>query len=378
MHYTSYTDGSYTYRKTVQNRQLEVIDIEIKPTLGMIVRRRNRRKLILHIYNRYNHSDINLIAFNLEDMNWKKRQIHALYMKKDILKEGVFPFPQVIYNRCYLSEGKLSDYIGNEMGATKIYNRITRMNKWRIYKMLEPSPLKKYLPHTCPYKQDALQTQLETDSKKKVLFLKPCIGHQGKGIYRLEVANDELKVSQDSSSPMYIWSLKDNFWADKISHLLNDKPYIMQSGIELKQINDRHFDLRVLVQKNISGNWEVTNIVSRETHKHYYNTSIFERVHITEDLLKVIFNKKEVEILLETLRTVSIKTAMILDEQIGLLAELSIDFGLDIHGELWIIEVNGKPQKSIYTHILDVQELSEVYRKPIEYALYLTKKTSSS
>ncbi|WP_373316393.1 YheC/YheD family protein [Siminovitchia terrae] len=42
--------------------------------------------------------------------------------------------------------------------------------------------------------------------------------------------------------------------------MLKDKQYILQSGIHLTQFNKKHFYLRILVQKNDSGNWEITNM----------------------------------------------------------------------------------------------------------------------
>jgi hypothetical protein len=346
-----------------------VIYVITNLTVGIMVCRRKHRKSVLKIYSRYNNLDVNLISFSLDDIDWKKKKIHALHMKRDVVKEDFVPLPQVIYNRCYFVREKIIHRLEKMIGENKIYNRITRLNKWHVYRILESSTrLKEYLPYTCLYDEEQLQKSFQNN---KVMYLKPCLGHKGKGVYRLEVLNDQLKVSQDSLPPRYTWRFDDKLLSKKVSQLLNGKQYILQNGVSLTQIDERHFDLRVLVQKNVSGDWEITNIVSREAYKQYYNTSICEKVHFAEDALKFLFPINEIKIILDKLLNISKDTATILDKELGTLAELSIDFGIDVNGGLWIIEVNGKPQKSLYRDLLDIQERSTVYRKPLEYALFL-------
>ncbi|SDZ58233.1 YheC/D like ATP-grasp [Evansella caseinilytica] len=333
--------------------------------VGIMVRRREQQKSVLKTYSRYNNLNIRLATFTKSDIDWKKNRICAFYMKNNTVKNEIIPFPEIIYNRCYMFREKRIHRIEKR---SIVYNRTTRFNKWKIYRILKQSMLKEYLPWTRLYKKKLLHKAIQ---KSNVIFLKPCIGHQGKGIYRLERSNDVIKISQDSLPPRYIWDLNDNGFSDKVNRLLKEEQYILQNGIPLAQINERHFDLRVLVQKNMSGNWGVTNIVSREAYLNYYNTSIFERIHLAESFLESMFLANELNIVLDTLRSVSVKGAVILDEKIGPLAELSLDYSIDIVGKIWLIEVNGKPQKSIYNSILSFQERSAVYRNPLEYALFL-------
>ena len=71
---------------------------------------------------------------------------------------------------------------------------------------------------------------------------------------------------------------------------------------------------------------------------------------------------------------ISIKAACLLEKQLGHLAELSVDFGLDHANKLWIIEINGKPDKQLYAELDDPKLMEQVYLTPLEYALYLPKK----
>jgi hypothetical protein len=48
-----------------------------------------------------------------------------------------------------------------------------------------------------------------------------------------------------------------------------------------------------------------------------------------------------------------------------------VDFGLDEQGRIWIIELNGKPMKSMFSALGDARLMKTVYERPICYALHL-------
>ncbi|MNP78274.1 hypothetical protein D3C76_1758460 [compost metagenome] len=67
---------------------------------------------------------------------------------------------------------------------------------------------------------------------------------------------------------------------------------------------------------------------------------------------------------------ISLRSAEIIEIDSGIhLCEVSVDLALDKEGHVWIIEVNGKPQKSLYDEISFQKKA--VYSRPIEYARYL-------
>ncbi|WP_177182671.1 YheC/YheD family protein [Paenibacillus sp. OV219] len=64
------------------------------------------------------------------------------------------------------------------------------------------------------------------------------------------------------------------------------------------------------------------------------------------------------------------------EEQLGLLGELSVDLVFDMQDKLWIIEINGKPHKSIYNDIPGVAFSTRIFQRPLEYAGYLAQAIS--
>ena len=69
---------------------------------------------------------------------------------------------------------------------------------------------------------------------------------------------------------------------------------------------------------------------------------------------------------------VSVNAAQVLESHMAGVGELAVDFVLDREMKLWIIEINGKPQKSIYQDIKNFKSAELVYRRPMEYAYYLS------
>ena len=55
--------------------------------------------------------------------------------------------------------------------------------------------------------------------------------------------------------------------------------------------------------------------------------------------------------MLQSIDDISVKAAEVLDGPLGTLGELSADFLLDSAMNLWLVELNGKPQKCIYSDI---------------------------
>ncbi|MFJ8237870.1 YheC/YheD family protein [Ureibacillus sp. NPDC094379] len=288
-------------------------------------------------------------------------------MINGIVTETSVPIPKVIYNKCSLGSHSTINRLEKIIGINRIFNYRNRLNKWQIYKALESSTLKKHLPITKRFITGELKEWL-TDN---IFYLKPCYSHQGKGVFRCEVIKNEIMISEDSLAPRHILDINSKQITKHINNLIMGKKYIIQRGVPLLQFNQKHFDIRVLVQKNIDGIWKITSIVSRLTYRDYFNTSVIEEVIESERILKSLFFEEEAIKILSTLRYLSIEAADHVEKNIGLMGELSVDFGIDPDGKLWIIEVNGKPSKSIYREHFKNEEYGTAVMRPLEYAKFL-------
>ncbi|MBP3965070.1 YheC/YheD family protein [Paenibacillus sp. DLE-14] len=333
--------------------------------VGLLVANRSQRKNVLNQYLRYNRTNLKLFCFTPNSIDWEKKSIVGLHRlnRKWVLTK--FPFPKVVYNRCYDTHPELLDRLGAIIGKDKCFNHINQFNKQEIYTNLSRW-LVDYLPETVPFDKENAVHLLHVHS---VIYLKPIYGHKGKGVYRVELMESgEIHISLHYFTPDIIFNDVKQF-EDHIQELIGSTPYMIQEGVNIKQFNNQHFDIRALVQKNDRGLWSVTNVVSRIAYKVSYNTSICERACLSLEVLNHLYPPDKVDAIIQSVYNCSLRSAEILDEDKTYhLGEFSVDFVLDNDDRIWIIELNGKPQKDLYN---GMRNQFAVYERPIQYAHYL-------
>ncbi|MCP3774218.1 YheC/YheD family protein [Paenibacillus sp. MZ04-78.2] len=343
-----------------------------RPFIGILVTKRSSRKRILKLYQRYHNLNLKLYAFTPADIHWKEQRIIGLSLNKGIWKQSSFPFPHVVYNRCFNKKIKIMTIqrLEKAIGRNKCFNNINFFNKWDLYKLLKQSNINSYVPDTFLYNKVNVSELLE---KYKLVYIKPIYGFKGESVYRVELTdNGDVHISLHSLAPRYICRKNEGI-QEKLDEILGLKKYMVQQGIRMSQIDNQFFDIRVLVQKGILGEWTVSAITCRVAYEHYFNTSMCEAIYdVAEILPRLFLPKKMNEILLQSLYEVSVRAAQEAETHMGSLGELSVDFVLDEHGKLWIIELNGKPQKNIYEDIKCFKDKKLIYRRPLEYAYYLS------
>ncbi|MGF9915534.1 YheC/YheD family protein [Paenibacillus ehimensis] len=334
-------------------------------TVGIMVANPKQRKYVLRKYLACKTPHMRLVCFTPSEIDWKRKSILGLQRSNGKWVQRRLPFPRVVYNRCYHTKKTTLQRLEAIIGSNKCFNQRNQFNKYEIYKQLS-QPLASYLPETVLYDRESAAQLLET---YKVMYVKPCCGHLGKGVYRVEVKESgEVHLSQHHFLPEFIAADVPQCQT-KLDELLGSTRYLIQQGIDLQQWNDQVFDIRALVQKDESGVWSVTNVVSRIAHKGCFNTSICDKVCLSEDVLRHLYPQEKADAILQSIRNISLRAAETVESGTGRhLGELSVDFALDNGERLWIIEVNGKPQKDIYD---ELGGQDAVYRRPLQYAAYL-------
>ncbi len=338
--------------------------------VGILVKGKKQRKRALKLYEGNQSRNVQLFAFTQKDVLWEKNRIIGLHKRGGKWKQRHFQFPDVVYNRCYKKKFKALQKLENQLGKAKCFNKITRFNKLEIYQFLRRSRLKPFLPHTYTYTSERLQSYLK---KYKSVFLKPVFGSKGNKVYRLTLQDSgEVHISTHTTYPTQICTLTD--LPKKIKNLCRGRSYIIQQAIELKVLEDRIFDIRCLTQKNKEGKWSISSITSRVTYPQCYNTSMYESIHPTKEILETYLPKSQRRKLIQRVKKISKLAAKEVEQHYGLLGELSVDFGLDKYNKLWIIELNGKPQKTIYNDIENTKGNKKIYSNPLLTLSFLLKK----
>lgn len=309
---------------------------------------------------------LRLAVVTPQKIRWTTRQVDALIWQDNRWHNKVTSLPTSMYNRFYSPKQPFIDAIEKIIGRDKIFNHITRFDKWEMHTILENSLLRRYMPPTALYSSQSLQDYLK---RYDSVILKPRLGHLGYQILLIQQDSSGYYLHHGSKYPVASYSNLQDLNKQLSQHLSTD--YLIQQFIPFSTLDGRVFDVRALVQKGATGTWEVTGLISRIALKYSYVTNISVQVIPGEEALLKAFPNLD---LLAPLVKASIKGAQIVEQSLGSLGEISVDFAFDEQGTMWIIELNGKPMKSIFKELNDPITLKKVYNTPLAYARYLATK----
>lgn len=298
-------------------------------------------------------------------------------------RAGKFPLPQVIYDRCFFH---------NKLNYKQYRDCIQRLKqrpeilllgyglkgKWQVHQMLMcHMSLREFLPDT---KRLASWSGLRDDLfRRGELFLKPEAGSQGKGVLRVTLTEGCYRVSGRNRRNDIIGRTftSERSFHEWLTAFTAGRPYLIQPYLQLNARNGDPFDVRCLVQKNRKGIWTVTGTAVRRG-QHGSVTSNLHGGGVAEDLIPFLsleFGEERAEQIHCTLQDIATQIPEILEQHHGRLAELGIDLGIDVHGNVWIIEANSKPGRSAFSRLTDPTARIASVRNPILYARYLLDTT---
>ncbi|PZD94259.1 YheC/YheD family protein [Paenibacillus sambharensis] len=297
-------------------------------------------------------------------------------------QKGLFPLPDIVYNRVPMREDELQPHVKRKINALlkhptiRIFNPAF-FNKWSLFEWLNMSKsTRPYIPAT---RKLVTQNSLRLLLKRHLfLYLKPVSGKAGKGIMAIRLQPEKqmpyrLRMQEKRRSLNYNCATISKLWA-KIRKESSGEAYIAQQGIELLKHQDRQFDLRVLVQKNQRGQWDVTGIGARMAGSSSITTHVPRGGSIEDPdrLLQYSFGQEQARKVMIKVKSAAILIARQIERGSGhSLGEMSMDLGVDKHGSIWFFEANSKPMKFDEPHIRK-KSLERLF----QYSQYLlTKKT---
>ena len=335
------------------------------PLIGILV---NRAKPIEELKQAAN-LNVRLFLFRPKDINWEEKMIKGLLLKNDHFESKNLPFPESVYVRCYTASKTLSKQLEKIIGKGKVFNCVTRFDKWKVYQILKKSAVRHFLPDTQRYSQ---QDFLECLNRYRTILVKPRKSDLGKGIYRIEkIAHHGFNIYDYTVKPAYS-PTNEKELLEKLDELTSEKKrFILQEFIHADRIDDRIYDIRILVQKNGFGQWETSGGFGRVSNKMVYKTNYAAELMTLDNLVHA--DNRLTHTRLSMIKSIAISAARVLEKGYGHLGDISVDFYLDIRGRPWILEANGKTQKKTVKLLDDEQLIKNTYLKPIEYARFLAQ-----
>jgi len=295
---------------------------------------------------------------------------------------GEFHRPDIVIDRCHqYRKGKslLEPYFSLRKHASLRFANNPIGSKLHVHHALaQVEKMNAWLPHTVAYSEEALREML---SRYPVLYIKPSGGTGGRGVLRIISRDDgsysllgrnqrreKMSLQLHSLDELLSWM---NPWVRR-TH------FIIQQGLQLDLIPNRSADLRLLIQKNEEGRWAITGFGMRigEESSPTSNLHGGGKGVLAGDVLEPIFGPEKTRDIIEECLQLGYETAHAIGNSYPALIELGIDIGIDVKGDIWLIELNSMPQREIFNHIgkNDLYHLS--FRRPIQYALYLIAQTA--
>ncbi|SFI83115.1 YheC/YheD family endospore coat-associated protein [Thermoflavimicrobium dichotomicum] len=288
-------------------------------------------------------------------------------------KKAHFPMPDVVYNRVPNRELEKTPEVQHALETLKSIPHIHLFNphffdKWTLYQQLSSiNTLHPFLPETVLlHFPTSLKSML---FKYALLYLKPIHSLAGVGMIRIMMKDKKYEMiyqTKKQKKKFYLSSFQDT-WG-QVKQLCEDTPYLIQQGIPLATYQGRPFDIRILVQKDGTGNWGVTGIGVRVAGKEAISTHVpmggkIENIHV---VLKSVFGTLH-RAIYEKLEKHALSFAKgIENKQNTMLGEISMDIGIDQKAKLWFFEANAKPMK------FDEPEIRQrSLKRIIEYSQFL-------
>lgn len=306
-------------------------------------------------------------------------------------RQELQPLPGIVYDRTFYSNAKDLRY------SRSARRKLTRLGipllqrmlpgKWEVQQVLAASPqLSLHLPQTDLFGK-GLRRRL---ARQGAAFLKPDCGSQGKGCAILKFhkpsggANVREEAEGDGTAgPLFTATGRDTrnqpfslSFADAreaeawLTGFTARTRYLVQDFLQLTARDGRAYDIRSLIQKDDTGMWTITGMAARcgspgSATSNLHGGGLAEAA---ESNLAASFGLLKAKRLICSLAALSLHAAHTLEQHYGPLAELGLDFGIDLEGHIWLIEANSKPGRSVFRMIGDRQaEIRSTYC-PVAYA----------
>jgi hypothetical protein len=298
------------------------------------------------------------------------------YMKKSI------PTPKVIHNRAMYFNASANQQIQKlTKSGIHIFNQVTRYGKLYIHQLLQADPhLLPHLPETMALTSPHLRMMM---NKYDRLILKPNSSSLGRGLMKLQFVNGDWFItypSKKSKSGYRTKPMKTGILPAAVKTLTAKETYLVQEYIPLAKYQNRPFDLRVSVQRNETGRWQVTGIIARVAAGQKFVTNLARGGHsyTMQKVLSSALPHVSHHTLIQRVHHLTLQIASRLQIELPYVADIGLDIGITEDGFPQFIECNGRDARYSFREAGLLDTWKATFRNPIGFASYLLQETESS
>jgi len=322
--------------------------------------------------------NIEIFIFHPNKVFFAKNKALGFKFVNGSWKESLEKLPNFIYDRChYKSLNHFQKYHKNilKIRSHPFIKFLSKPlnGKLKTTEILKlNNKLQNFLIPTLEYKNTAEVLNFLKKNNNKII-LKPNNLSHGRGIIYVENSKDNTFIlnirTKENLKASLTFNNKESFFKWLLSFIKNTK-YIMQPYLELHTRNNKEpFDVRVLLQKTSKENWQLTGKAIRLGQK----DSITSNLHgggkalNFENFLKENFTAQEINTIAEKINTLITNVPKHLEQNHGQLCELGIDIGIDTKANVFLLEINSKPGRSIFLELDDYKTYLKSVKCPLLY-----------
>lgn len=210
--------------------------------------------------------------FRVEDVDFHHLRVQAYFKTAHGWRAVRVPLPDAIYDQLISRKRERAEE------HMKLRSRLSRLygvrifndgffDKWQVHGWLEKDKRASlHLPRTIRYTHSQEASQFV--HRHATVYLKPTHGSLGLGIVKIAHQSDGsylYEIKRPNQSPISGRSNSSHDLVQSFRKRLSGRPYVLQEGIPLATIDGRPFDIRILMQRDGSGEWKRTKAFARVT-----------------------------------------------------------------------------------------------------------------
>ncbi|MCE5170150.1 YheC/YheD family protein [Paenibacillus profundus] len=315
--------------------------------------------------------------FRIEDIDIRNMEVSAYVRGRGGYVRRRMPLPRVIHNRAIYfrsaAHARVRALVEREVA---LFNQVNRYGKITIHELLRTDrSIAPHLPDTAIAQQASITAMMD---RYDALILKPDNSSIGRGVMKLERVRTRWQTTYlaRTSNRVRHWRIAETGHGSlpwSVMSKLANETYLVQQLLPLATYRKRPFDLRVSVQRDGSGEWQVTGIVGKVAPPHTFLTNVAQggKVQRFEDLAAVAFPHLAYALLHQRVSEFSLRVACRLSQVLPHLADVGLDIGVSPDGMPLFIECNGRDQRYSFREANEIETWKATYTNPIAYGASL-------
>lgn len=320
---------------------------------------------------------LTLCYFRLFDIKPERSKVKAYVKEKNKYLLKQIPSPNIIYSRVLDHLPKNQSHLKFLVEAGKTIFNIPNydIEKHKIHELLiSDTYIRNHVPDTELFTVPNLNNMASTHNE---LILKKNYGEFGIGAMKLERFQGQWCLSYKSQREKKLKkiSFKKTLPAICQKRLLKHT-YIIQEIIPLATYNGNPFDMRVALQKNIQGKFQVSAIMCKVAEDEDFLTNGAQggTAYTLKEIAPYSHPSIPYQTLVDNISRFSLYTANYLDKHFTKIGDLGFDVGITKDGIPYFIECNfiSDYETGLFKNgRLIYKEWKDVISTPIEYATFL-------